>query len=87
MIVSDRNDVWRGSSGVERGGGARAAAWTGFRSRGCVAERVRLRSGGAMILIFIEAGASAVISLHMRSANPGNMLLPPDIKMPAYKRW
>jgi hypothetical protein len=37
-----------------------------------------LRSGGAMILTFIEAGASAVISLDMRSAMPEYMVVPPD---------
>jgi hypothetical protein len=36
-----------------------------------------LRSGGATTLIFMEEGASAVISLLMRSAMPGNMVVPP----------
>jgi hypothetical protein len=34
-------------------------------------------SGGAMILTFIEDGASAVISFCMRSEMPGNIVLPP----------
>ncbi len=33
-----------------------------------------LRSGGAMILIFMVLGARAVISFCMRSAIPGNMV-------------
>ena len=37
-----------------------------------------LRSGGAMILIFMEEGARAVISFCMRSAIPGYMVVPPD---------
>merc|ERR1712146_308982 len=37
-----------------------------------------LRSGGAMILIFIVAGARAVSSFCMRSAMPGNMVEPPE---------
>ena len=37
-----------------------------------------LRSGGAMILIFIDAGARAVISLDMRSAMPEYMVVPPE---------
>src|SRR4051812_16190708 len=37
-----------------------------------------LRSGGAMILTFIEDGASAVISFCMRSEIPGYMVVPPD---------
>ena len=36
-----------------------------------------LRSGGATTLIFMLLGASAVISLDMRSAMPGNMVVPP----------
>ena len=35
-------------------------------------------SGGAMIFTFIEAGASAVISLDMRSAIPAYMVVPPE---------
>ena len=34
-----------------------------------------------MILTFIEAGASAVISLEMRSAMPAYMVVPPDSTM------
>lgn len=37
-----------------------------------------LRSGGAMILIFIVGGAKAVISFCILSAMPGYMVLPPD---------
>uniref|UniRef100_A0A0E9UMB6 Uncharacterized protein n=1 Tax=Anguilla anguilla TaxID=7936 RepID=A0A0E9UMB6_ANGAN len=37
-----------------------------------------LRSGGAMILIFIVLGARAVISFCIRSAIPGYMVVPPD---------
>ena len=37
-----------------------------------------LRSGGAMILTFMEDGASAVISFCMRSEIPGYMVVPPD---------
>merc|ERR1719473_149229 len=44
-----------------------------------------LRSGGAMILTFIEAGASAVISLDMRSAMPAYIVVPPESTMLAYK--
>merc|ERR1740117_150505 len=44
-----------------------------------------LRSGGAMILIFIEAGASAVISLDIRSAMPAYMVVPPESTMLAYR--
>ena len=40
-----------------------------------------LRSGGAMILTFIDAGARAVISLDMRSAMPANMVVPPERTM------
>lgn len=35
-----------------------------------------LRSGGATTLTFMEEGARAVISLFMRSAMPGNMVVP-----------
>ena len=35
-----------------------------------------LRSGGAMILIFMVLGAKAVISFCMRSAMPGYMVVP-----------
>merc|ERR1719482_740797 len=44
-----------------------------------------LRSGGAMIFTFIEAGASAVISLDMRSAMPAYMVVPPESTMLAYR--
>ncbi|CAI9175938.1 unnamed protein product [Rangifer tarandus platyrhynchus] len=37
-----------------------------------------LRSGGAMILIFIVLGARAVISFCTLSAMPGYMVVPPD---------
>lgn len=37
-----------------------------------------LRSGGAMILTFIEDGARAVISFCIRSEIPGYMVVPPD---------
>ena len=37
-----------------------------------------LRSGGAMILTFIDAGARAVISLDIRSAMPAYMVVPPE---------
>merc|ERR1712146_862691 len=37
-----------------------------------------LRSGGAMILIFIADGASAVSSFCMRSAMPLNIVVPPE---------
>ncbi|KAH9413143.1 hypothetical protein DERP_006829 [Dermatophagoides pteronyssinus] len=36
------------------------------------------RSGGAMILILMVAGAKAVISFCIRSAIPGYMVVPPD---------
>ena len=44
-----------------------------------------LRSGGATTLIFMEDGASAVISFDMRSAMPGNMVEPPDSTMLPYR--
>ena len=37
-----------------------------------------LRSGGAIILTFIDDGASAVISFCIRSEIPGYMVVPPD---------
>ena len=40
-----------------------------------------LRSGGATTLIFMAEGASAVISLLIRSAMPGNIVVPPDSTM------
>ena len=40
-----------------------------------------LRSGGAMILTFIEDGARAVISFCIRSEIPGYMVVPPDWEM------
>ena len=40
-----------------------------------------LRSGGAMILTFIEDGARAVISFCMRSEMPGYMVVPPDCEV------
>ena len=36
------------------------------------------RSGGAIILTFIEEGARAVISFCMRSEIPGYIVVPPD---------
>merc|ERR1712146_741547 len=44
-----------------------------------------LRSGGAMILIFMVGGARAVISLDMRSAMPEYMVVPPDSTTFAYR--
>src|SRR6056300_527591 len=44
-----------------------------------------LRSGGATILTLMEAGAKAVISLDIRSLIPGNMVVPPERTMLAYK--
>src|SRR5690242_2122249 len=40
-----------------------------------------LRSGGAMILTFMEEGARAVISFCIRSEIPGYMVVPPDCNM------
>ncbi len=37
-----------------------------------------LRSGGAMILIFMVEGARAVSSFCNLSAMPGNMVVPPE---------
>ena len=42
-------------------------------------------SGGAMILIFMVDGARAEISFCIRSAIPGNMVVPPDKTVLAYK--
>eukprot|EP00001_Collodictyon_triciliatum_P037011 06675_6 len=44
-----------------------------------------LRSGGAMILIFMVEGASAVISFCMRSAMPENIVVPPESTMLPYR--
>ena len=44
-----------------------------------------LRSGGAMILIFMVDGAKAVISFCMRSAMPGYIVVPPERTVLAYK--
>ncbi|DAZ99128.1 TPA: hypothetical protein N0F65_010212 [Lagenidium giganteum] len=44
-----------------------------------------LRSGGAITLIRIVDGASAWISLVMRSPMPGNMVDPPERTMLQYK--
>merc|ERR1711988_247490 len=44
-----------------------------------------LRSGGAMIFTFIEAGASAVISFDMRSAMPLYIVVPPESTTFAYR--
>merc|ERR1719474_475945 len=46
-----------------------------------------LRSGGAMILIFMVGGASWEISFCIRSAIPGNIVVPPDKTMLAYKSF
>jgi hypothetical protein len=43
-----------------------------------------LRSGGAMILTFMEEGARAVISFCIRSERPGYMVVPPDWFVLAY---
>merc|ERR1712098_454811 len=43
------------------------------------------RSGGAMTLIFIVEGASAVSSFVMRSPIPANIVVPPESTMFAYK--
>ena len=42
-------------------------------------------SGGATTLIFIVEGASAVSSLVILSAMPGNIVVPPDMTMLAYR--
>ena len=44
-----------------------------------------LRSCGATTLIFMDDGARAVSSLDTRSAMPGNMVVPPESTMLAYK--
>ena len=44
-----------------------------------------LRSGGAMILIFMVVGARAEISFCIRSAIPGYMVVPPDRTVLAYR--
>lgn len=44
-----------------------------------------LRSGGAMILIFMVLGAKAVISFCIRSAIPGYIVEPPERTVFAYK--
>ena len=44
-----------------------------------------LRSGGAIILIFIVGGAKEEISFCIRSAIPGNIVVPPDNTVLAYK--
>merc|ERR1712168_577982 len=43
--------------------------------------------GGAMILIFMVGGASWEISFCIRSAIPGNIVVPPDRTMLAYKSF
>ncbi|KAI2808396.1 hypothetical protein BLOT_006338 [Blomia tropicalis] len=45
------------------------------------------RSGGAMILILMVAGAKAVISFCIRSAIPGYMVVPPDMTVLANKSF
>merc|ERR1719158_1270053 len=44
-------------------------------------------SGGAMILILMVEGARAVISFCIRSAIPGNMVVPPDMTVLAYRSF
>src|SRR3990167_4350154 len=44
-----------------------------------------LRSGGAIILIFMVEGAKATNSFCMRSPIPGNMVVPPDNTTFPYK--
>jgi hypothetical protein len=44
-------------------------------------------SGGATTLIFMLLGARAVISLLIRSAIPGNMVVPPLRTMLPYKSF
>ena len=44
-------------------------------------------SGGAMILIFMVAGARALISFCIRSAIPGYMVVPPDMTVLEYKSF
>jgi len=44
-----------------------------------------LRSGGAMILIFMVEGARAVISFCIRSAMPGYIVVPPERTVLAYR--
>jgi hypothetical protein len=44
-----------------------------------------LRSGGATILIFMLAGERAVSSFCIRSAIPGNMVVPPERTTFPYK--
>lgn len=39
------------------------------------------RSGGAIILTFMDEGARAVISFCIRSERPGYMVVPPDCVM------
>jgi hypothetical protein len=46
-----------------------------------------LRSGGAMILIFMVEGAKAVNSFYMRSAMPGNIMVPPDNTVFPYRSF
>ena len=50
-------------------------------------QTLYLRSGGAMILIFIVGGARPVISFCILSAIPGNMVLPPDRTVLAYRSF
>merc|ERR1712112_5148 len=44
-------------------------------------------SGGAIILIFMVEGASAVISFCILSAMPGYMVVPPDNTVLAYRSF
>merc|ERR1719491_2831135 len=46
-----------------------------------------LRSGGATILTLMEAGARAVISFDIRSEIPGNIVVPPERTMFAYRSF
>jgi len=44
-----------------------------------------LRSGGATILTFMDAGANVVISLVKRTSMPWNIVVPPDNTVFVYK--
>lgn len=46
-----------------------------------------LRSGGAMVFIFIVDGASDVISFCILSAMPGYMVVPPESTVLAYRSF
>jgi hypothetical protein len=61
---------------------SRASPRTRGRRRRSPLPRVRGRT-----LIFMAVGASAVISLLMRSAMPGNRVVPPDSTMLLYRSF